>query len=390
MIFYFSFFNIVAMQQLLELGIGFTLKQYISHSYSIGNNKEGSSYDSYCYFKFANVWFSIISLFILIIVGFGGVAFYSDYVGEISWLYPWVSLVVVSAFSSFNLPKLILIEASQRQELFYKSRLIYSLAYSILLAFLLYKDLGLFSISISMLISLFLQYAYLYRSYREIIKRWHNYVFSKTEFKSVLKEIWPMLSRMSVTWFTGFFFWNSFNLIAYKNLPLVEAGKFAFTLSLTKSAYNLCEALISSQLTYFGRLISEDKKYKSYQLFKRYLIISILLLTFGYSLVVISYILWPNFYLFDKMIGLSNTVSVFLYFLFLFPIVLKANYCRCFKIEPYMYFSVFLNLSIPIIFFFTSKFYGLNSFSLLVCPLFFYFIWSLSIFKVTLKRFNVV
>ncbi|MEX5790053.1 hypothetical protein AB6H13_20235, partial [Providencia vermicola] len=37
--FYYTFFNLIALQQLVELGLGFTLKQCISHSYKLVDNK---------------------------------------------------------------------------------------------------------------------------------------------------------------------------------------------------------------------------------------------------------------------------------------------------------------------------------------------------------------
>lgn len=33
MSFYYSFFNVIAIQQMLEMGFGFVLKQYIAHAY---------------------------------------------------------------------------------------------------------------------------------------------------------------------------------------------------------------------------------------------------------------------------------------------------------------------------------------------------------------------
>ena len=92
MFFYFSFFNLIALQQLAEAGVGFVLKQYISHDFSLNDNGEWSQSSREkirSLFNFSIIWFLVVALFILIFIGLGGLIFYSDYTGDIDWKKPW-------------------------------------------------------------------------------------------------------------------------------------------------------------------------------------------------------------------------------------------------------------------------------------------------------------
>ena len=63
--FYYTFFSLIAMQQLLEMGIGFTIKQAIAHAYSAISHTTVKNYNRNIqnYFTFSLLWFVGIALF---------------------------------------------------------------------------------------------------------------------------------------------------------------------------------------------------------------------------------------------------------------------------------------------------------------------------------------
>jgi hypothetical protein len=378
MVFYFSFFNVIALQQILEMGLGFTIKQFISHAYVETDNAwtSESIKKIKSYFKFSLLWFSGIFIFIVFGIGMFGFWFFSSYEGNINWDGPWFVLVIVTAVITLFTPILLLIEGCQKQEELYKSKLVSGVVMSITLCSCMLLGLDLYSIAISMLVSNVVLYLCLSKSISNIFKtfkRVEGYLLSN---KYVFIELWPMLYKISITWITGYFFWNSFNLIAFKELSPDIAGKFAFTLGLARAGYGIAESVVSAQSTIYAHDISIGKVNKAKQLFRKSQIFSMLLLILGYLFYVVFYFIFPNFYVFDKTLEIVQSIEVFLYFILLLPVVLEANFCRCFKGEPYMWLSLFCNTSIPIVFYVSVKFFDDIQFITLIPFSIVFIIWS--------------
>lgn len=383
MSFYFPFFNLIAMQQLLELGIGFTIKQFISHAFketdgvwcveSIRRIKS--------YFRLALLWFVLLSLFILFGIGFFGAWFFSSYDGDVNWILAWWSLVTVTALTTLMTPVQFIIEGTQKQIELYKGKMLYSLVSSISICFSLYCGLGLFSVAISVCLSNIALYVYLSPTIKLLFNQIIVVEGYGKSIRGTLVEMWPMLSKISITWLTGYFFWNSFNLIAFKELSPEMAGQFGFTLSLARAGYGVAESLVGSQSTIYSQEISNGNILKAKSIFEKSMLCSMLLLFTGYVSYILLYVYFPGFYFFEKTLDFNSTIPMFLYFFLLLPVVLMANFCRCFKEERYLKLSLFCNISVPLFFYISSVVFGTVTF-LVLLPLSVIFIfWSLLLFS---------
>lgn len=388
MSYYYSFFSIIAMQQLLEMGLGFAIKQFIAHAYKEREGKwlESSILDVKSYFRFACLWFAFIFVFILFGIGFFGDYFFSSEYSEIDWSIPWWSLVFASAIATGLTPILFLLEGCQRQVEIYKARLFSGLSASATTCILMAAGFDLYSIAISVVISNFVMYVYLYRHIYEINMSFQRVVgFSKT-IKETFFELWPMVSKMSLTWVMGYFFWNSFNLIAFKQFTPDLAGKLGFTLALARAGFGIAESIVASQSTIYAKQISEGKVEIAVLAFKKGMNQSLGLLIFGYASFCSVNMIIPDLYIFNKSLDLNQTIQVFIYFILLLPVILQSNFCRCFKKEPYFYISIFSNIAVPIVFFLISytfndvRFIYLTPVSVLLC------IWSNVIFFKTINE----
>lgn len=391
MIFYFSFYNVIALQQLLEMGMGFTIKQFISHDYVLiaGVWEDQSIKRTKSYFRFAFIWFTIISLSIIVFIGFFGVWFFSSYQGDIDWKGPWIALVVSAAVASFFMPFQLLVEGCQYQIELYSAKLVSSLALSITLIICIKLEFDLYSLSISSIVSNGILYLFLYRPLIKIIKSLKKIKEYGGSNRMIFIKLWPMLSKISVTWITGYFFWNSFNLIAFKNLPPETAGKFAFTLGLAKSGYHIAESIVSAQSTIYANKIAQGKVREAVKTFEKVQFLSILLLFSGYMFYVLIAFIFPQFFIFSKTLDMTKALQIFLYFLLLLPVVLQANFCRCFKVEPYLFLSLFCNISIPSLFYLSLSYYGEVVFIVLLPISIMLLIWSKFLYKeLVFSRYN--
>ncbi|WP_143564507.1 hypothetical protein [Shewanella xiamenensis] len=385
--FYYTFFSVLAVQQVLEMGVGFTLKQYIAHAFKMDENGwvEESKSTIKGIFDFSIKWYFAISIFIFLGVGYFGVHFFSTIESDVDWKSPWKLLIALTAIFVNLIPFQLIIEGCQDQIVLYRSQLISSVINSVILVISITAGLGLYSIAISVATSNFILYFLLYTSVKDKYEGFLS-LKSKSTFKSIFDLIWPMLSKLSITWVLGYFFWNSFNLVSIKELPLELAGKFALTLSFALAGYNIVSVVVNSQTTIFSAYISSGELKKALVIFNRSNFISIVILISGYGLYFLLSIFTPDFYIFNKTLSLEYTLYIFVYFLLLLPVTNQANFARCLKKEPYFYLSLCSNLTVPIAFYLVCTIKNEPDFKFLIFLSICFFIWSTYIFNNAVKR----
>lgn len=178
------------------------------------------------YVNLAFLWFSFVAFCVLVLIGPFGYFFFYGNTGTVNWIYPWCLLITITSISIIFIPFQILIEACQEQVELYKARALSAIISAFSLCVALYCGFGLYSIAISFLCSNVLLNLLIAKTIfiAKILIR----VKAHQSRISSLREIRPMLSKISFVWVTGYFFLNSFNLIAFKNLSLELAGQFWF------------------------------------------------------------------------------------------------------------------------------------------------------------------
>lgn len=383
---YYSFFSILAIQQVLEMGVGFTLRQFIAHAYRKDIN--GWTFESKGivkgFFYFSSKWYLLISLFILFGVGPLGFGFLSTIPSDVNWQMPWLCLVFITSVFINLMPFQFVIEGCQDQIALYRAQLISSIVSSIVLVVSILMGCGLYAIVLSVLLSSATIYVLLFFSVHEKYKALIG-VRAIGDFNTVLAQVWPMLSKISVTWILGYFFWNSFNLIAIKLLPINVAGQFALTLSLALAGFNIASVIVNSQTTVFSAHISSGNTGKALSIFKKSNLTAFLLLAAGYGIFLLAKLKFPDFYMLSKTLSFEHVSYIFMYFLLLLPVTNKANFARCFKKEPYFYFSLICNITVPVIFLVVCILTNKPDFKYLLFSSVFFVFWSSYIFKDLLK-----
>ncbi|NOH79907.1 hypothetical protein F0231_09135 [Vibrio sp. RE86] len=352
--YFYAFSSLIAMQQLAELGVGHTIKQFISHDYKLENGSwsEDSIAKIKSYFQFSLVWFLLIGLFILLVVGpLGYVYFDTD--SNVNWFYPWVLLIFSAVFSVVRTPIKLLMEGVQKQEFLYLSELVSSISYVVSMCLLLYFDYELYSLSIALLVSELIFLSCVFTTVRNLVSTF-RLEKCRFKFKEVWIEIYPLISKVSLVWGAGYFFWNGFNLIIFRVYPLEISGKIMFTLALVKAGYQVSESIMYGQMTYLSNLISRDEIKLSLYKFKRTFKVSLLFLATGYGLFIMMLFLSPDLYLLDKVADISTTVQIIVFYYLVFTMMLKNNYVRCFKIEPFVINSMLMSIVTPVIFYIFS------------------------------------
>ncbi len=350
--FYYTFFSLVAMQQLAELGLGHTLKQFIAHAYKLENGTWISESKAKIkgYVSFGFKWFAVVALFLILVVAPAGWAYYSDYTGTVNWLSPWLMLIGVSALVTSLIPIQILLDATQNQKRVYQAQSVSALVNSVAIWVLISLGAGLYTIPLALIASNTVFYVLLSPLVRPFYQALLDVKVSANLF-SIFKELWPLFSRVSIVWAVGFLFWNGFNLISFKIYDADFAGKVIFTIALARAGFGLAESLFSSQITVISYKIAQGHIQHAQQYAKKYQLIALLILVLGYSAFCILTQLWPRFFLVQKTVDLEYTISIFLFFILNLILIVQNDFVRCFKVEPFVLVSIFKGILVPLSFY---------------------------------------
>ncbi|WP_421309864.1 hypothetical protein [Aeromonas veronii] len=381
--FYYTFFSLVAMQQLAELGLGHTLKQFIAHAYKLesGTWISESKAKIKGYVSFGFKWFAVVALFLILVVAPAGWAYYSDYTGTVNWLSPWLMLIGVSALVTSLIPIQILLDATQNQKRVYQAQSVSALVNSVAIWVLISLGAGLYTIPLALIASNTVFYVLLSPLVRPFYQALLDVKVSANLF-SIFKELWPLFSRVSIVWAVGFLFWNGFNLISFKIYDADFAGKVIFTIALARAGFGLAESLFSSQITVISYKIAQGHIQHAQQYAKKYQLIALLILVLGYSAFCILTQLWPSFFLVQKTVNLEYTISIFLFFILNLILIVQNDFVRCFKVEPFVLVSIFKGILVPLSFYIGNelgfKFYLYPPLLIMVISI----VWSNSIARI--------
>lgn len=359
--FYYSFFSLLAMQQLAELGIGQVIKQHMCHAF--GENKDSDWSEESIgkikgYFIFSLYWFLFISLFICFVIYPVGYIYFNsvENTTDIFWKEPWLILIIFTSVSTILTPVKILIESCQQQELVNKANILSGILGTLVLWIGLYSGLKLYSISISLFASTLLAFIILYK---ELNYLWRILVASEsiTSLRTTFDEIKGLLGRVSIVWAVGFIFWNGFNFVSFLTLDLKSAGKILFTIALAKAGYSICDALVQGQMTIFGKNIAEGKSELARSAFLKYFPVSVVILLLGYIVFVILFFIFKDSVtLFSKVADISLVIQIFVFFLLMLVQTTHNNYVRSYKIEPFVIQSLVLSFGNLIAYHFSLEF----------------------------------
>ncbi|MCD9539151.1 hypothetical protein [Photobacterium carnosum] len=376
--FYYTFFSLISMQQLAELGIGHVIKQYISHAYILdldGNITNNAKKEIKGFYQLSKFWFDGVALFLLIVVGISGYYYLSLSNSNINWNIPWVLLVFSTAISTRIMPIQLLLDGTQNQVIIQKVNIYSSIINSVVLCFMLYIGCGLYSISIAIFLSFIMMYIMMVKSsvFFNIKKEILEYdIF--IDLKKIFSDVFPLLSKVSIVWALGFIFWNSFNFISFSLLNIDDAGKIIFAIALAKAGFGISESLTQGQSTIFSNLIGNKKEVEARVIFKKYFKVSIIVLLIGYISFFIFWNIFPDFYIFNKLPNKLIVSQIFLFHFILLYMIIINNFIRCYKIEPFIKQSISMSVFLPVIYYISLKIdvnYAFLSSSILIVIVYF-------------------
>ncbi|MDM9282860.1 O81 family O-antigen flippase [Providencia rettgeri] len=358
--FYYVFFSLIASSQLLEFGIGWILKHFYAYEKKENNKITNESIKNISsLYAFSLTWYSFLAIGFLFLGSILGELNFNSYIGDIEWRLPWYLVLISASLNLIIMPLKAYLDGLQFQTYLYTISLICQVSMAISLWLSLYHNLGLYSIAISQLteFTLFILLFNINKNHK--IK----FDFSDYDFKTKLKQLSPLLKKTGIVCFLVYFYWNGFNFISFNVLNPTLAGIIGLSIALGRAGMGIAASITQSQSTIYSNLISRKELPTAISSFKKFRLVSNLVLVSGYSLFLISCYVFPNFFFFKKILDINNLITLFLFFFIAHNVSVIDNFTRCFKVELFVKIQ-FINSTLTPLSFFLTTYMSINYFSL--------------------------
>lgn len=348
--YYYTFWNLLALQVFVELGLGTVITQFASHEWSrLSINRDGyitghsdalSRLSSLAHF--ALKWFAAGGAILAIGVGIGGYYFFSKAgQSDTAWILPWAMLCVMTGINILFVPIWSLLEGCNQVGTLYKYRFFQGLvtSFSVFLAIL--AGSGLWTAPISVIVTFICACLFLIFRYRNFLKSlFHTQIPGlKIEWQ---KEMLPMQWRMALSSISGYFTFSLFTPILFKYHGPVVAGQMGMSLGIVGFVTALPGSWLIPKVPGFGMLIARKDYAQLDRIFLRTVKIFILVM------VTLALSVWCLVYLLNVLkspIASRLLQPLPMGILLLAQVILMTSlpfsvYLRAHKKEPILYPSI--------------------------------------------------
>jgi uncharacterized membrane protein len=288
--YYYTFFSLVALQVVFELGFTFVIIQMAAHERAplsltaegllIGGERAHSRLASVL--QTSVRWYTVVAMLMLATVLPAGLHFFAAHgqpgMAE-GWRAPWFALVVASAITFQLDPVCAFLEGCGYVSNIAHMRFLQALVGSVLAWTAMLTHHGLFSPAMLILGNAVVQIGYL--SQRPL-RRLLTGLLRRDVAGNVVSwrhEIWPFQWRIAVTWLSSYFTVQLINPVLFLFRGPVAAGRMGMSLSIANSIGTVGLAWMSTKAAPFGSLIARGETSVLDSLFSRTLLQSIALLS---------------------------------------------------------------------------------------------------------------
>jgi hypothetical protein len=365
--YYFTFYSLVAMQLLVELGLTTVIINFTSHEWvKLSLNSKGmieGDINALSRFKSLFIvgmrWYSIGAIIFTVVVGSIGYVFFSHapQVG-INWSLPWLIFCFLGGINFVVLPIFAFLEGSNQISQVYFYRFILEIVRSVAMWICILQGAALWTLSMSLFSAICWSVLYLLANYVNYFK---SIIAAKVTIKiNWWKEVWPMQWRLAVSWLSGYFFFYLFTPVLFFSHGVVVAGQMGMTFSMANALSIVSSMWIVTRTAQYGMLISK-KAYKELDaLLFRSAAFAVLVAVLG-AIVGFSFIYYINVTNNPFALRFLDPVST-LFFLVSSVLtqisIAQSTYLRAHKKEPFMMLSIISAIIMIVLIFFSGGRWG--------------------------------
>jgi O-antigen/teichoic acid export membrane protein len=404
--FYYTFGSIVAIQVFFELGLNGIITQYVAHEVSnlawesdnklSGDSKFKSRLSSLLHFSVKwYLFFAMILLITLLIVGFVFFDRYDKTGGAVSWVAPWTLLALGTVISLVVSPIVAYIQGLGKVKEIAKIQLLILFFRLAIVWGGLILGAKLFVLGMGSLITAFLLILIIAVQYRKLlIHLWETEIVEKVSYRL---EIFPYQWKIALSWISGYFIFQLFNPVLFATEGAVVAGQMGMTLAALGGIQSLSLAWITTKVPLFSGLIAQKKYTQLDSIFNKTLKQSALINFAGliFLMLVIYLIRFFNIEISGKLLG-NRFLNYLPFFFMMIPLFLNqfinswATYLRCHKKEPYLIMSIVTGILCLLSTTLFGKYFGVIGITLGYSSITFgTFIWAYNLFLKKKQQWHI-
>ena len=374
--FYYTFGSLIALQVFFELGFTGILTQYVAHEASHLEIKSDNSLEGDGKYisrlaslvRFSVKWYSIIALLFFVIVFVIGYCFFYRFnqtTEEVSWVIPWIMVVVSASISLIQSPISSIILGLNKVKEINKVRFFQQIIIPLSSWIGLICGFKLYVLGVSSVLSVVIWTIYIYKSrlIKILVWLWKVKVEEKVSY---VKEIFPYQWRIALSWISGYFIFQLFNPVLFATEGPAIAGQMGMTLAVLNGIQALSLSWLNTKVPLYSGLIAKGEYNKLDNIFNLTLkqmsfvclsLLSIMFIgVFGMRFFQIRLgdnLLGDRFLDYIPMLLMMSTVYINQY------VASWATYVRCHKQEPFLLNSICGGVINALSTIFLGKYFGL-------------------------------
>lgn len=384
--FYYTFGSLLAIQTFFELGLSGIITQFVAYEACHLQLNEQRRYEGEQRYlsrlssllRWSVKWYSVICVLFfvtLVVVGFVYFSKYGQGHGDVSWQIPWILISVATAIKLFQSPLNAFIMGLGMVKEMNKAMFIQQFILPVSCWLSLFCGLKLYVVGISCVLSVMFWNVYVYSTHIWDILRsiWQTQI---TERVNYMKEIFPLQWRIALSWISGYFIFNIFNVVLFATDGPVVAGQMGMTLQVMNAIQAMGLAWISTKVPLFSGLIAQKQYAELDAIFKRTTTQMMVILVLMLAVMLLGvWVLDVTQFSFGKDPLVNRFLPYFPMLLMMVAMLVNdyinaiATYLRCHKREPFLWNSVaggILCGTSTVVF---GKLFGVNGITIGYCTL---------------------
>jgi len=265
--YYYTFYNLVALQVVFELGFSFVVLQLAAHeraqlTFLPDGRIEGNPI---AHARLASVlqtsmrWYFVSGLLMGASLIPAGLYFFRSHQSTgapVAWRIPWCLLVLAATLAFQVDPLFSFLEGCGYITQVAQRRLAQAMVGNLLAWTAMIVHRGLYAPAMVVLGQVSIAVAILFSTkLRRIIKSLMSFPV-REHFVGWRSEIWPFQWKIAVSWLCGYFIFALFNPVLFAYQGPVVAGKMGMSLSISSAAAGIAIAWMNTKASPFGNLVA--------------------------------------------------------------------------------------------------------------------------------------
>jgi O-antigen/teichoic acid export membrane protein len=372
--YYYTFYSLVALQIVFELGFSFVILQLAAHeraqlTFLPDGRTDG---DAIAQSRLASIlqkavrWYSVAGLVMAAALLPAGLYFFQAHQPAgvvVEWKAPWCLLVIATMLAFQIDPVFSFLEGCGFVAQVAHRRLVQAILGSFLAWCAILTHHGLYSAAMVILGQVVVGLTFLlFSKHRRLLSQLLFYP-SHEHFVGWRREILPFQWRIAVSWICGYFIYQIFSPVLFAYQGPIAAGRVGMSLNIATAIGSVALAWMNTKAAPFGTMIARGEYQKLDKLFFRTLWQSTAMLFAGEAMFILVLLIAEHRFPHFAMRVLSPGVFALLLMGTVINHVTtsEALYLRAHKQEPFLAQAVISAVLIGSLTFFLGKHFGANA-----------------------------